>query len=533
MLAVGAGSAIMKRHVISQTSALTHPRTDTETELKLLVPPGASRRLGAHPLLRGAGRSTTKKLYSLYFDTPDLDLWRQGVALRLRKDGAQWVQAVKGGGEVTSGLHRRVELESEVAGPFPDCTVIDSGAFSGLFSSPRLCARFQPVFITQFSRTSRIITPRPGIAVEVCIDRGVIKCDDSIEMISELELELKSGAPRYLYELALQLLESVPLRIENRSKAERGYALLRGGHPAPVKAQAVALDSGMSIDDAFKAIVWASLAQLQANEHGMQVSRDPEYLHQMRVALRRMRSAFRTFSDALRQEEATHFVAEIRWLARELGPARDWDVFMSGTLSPVLSEFRGHGGLAALKKCAARARTASRRRAKSAIESPRFRRLSLMLPAWMLADSCFKQKESGLAASSVPVPTFAGAALKRRFAAVRKRGRKLRQLSAAELHLLRIAIKKLRYILDSFAMFYDEKRTARMLGRLARLQDVLGAINDAATVAGLLESLGAKSAKDMNEARGMVRGWSKGRADALKYELNAAWAAFRDSKKCW
>lgn len=521
----------MKRHVISQTSALTHPRTDSETELKLLVPPGASRRLGAHPLLRGAGRPTTKKLYSLYFDTPDLDLWRQGVALRLRKDGAQWVQAVKGGGEVTSGLHRRVELESGVAGPFPDCTVIDSGAFSGLFSSPRLCARFQPVFITQFSRTSRIITPKPGIAVEVCIDRGVIKCGDSIEMISELELELKSGAPRYLYELALQLLDSVPLRIENRSKAERGYALLRGGRSAPVKAQAVALDSGMSVDDAFKAIVWSSLAHLQANEHGMLVSRDPEYLHQMRVALRRMRSAFRAFSAALRQEEATHFVAEIKWLTHELGPARDWDVFMSETLPPILGEFRGHSGLAALKKCAARARTASRRRAKSAIESPRYRRLSLMLPAWMLTDSCFKQKEAGRV--TLRAPAFAGAALKRRFAAVRKRGRKLRQLSAAELHLLRIAIKKLRYILDSFAMFFDEKRTARMLGRLARLQDVLGSINDAATVAGLLQSLGAKSAKDMSEARGILQAWNKGRAGALKYELNVAWEALRDSKKCW
>ena len=494
----------------------------------------SDRLLGAHPLLKGAGRPITKKLYSVYLDTPDLDLCRQGVAFRLRKDGARWVQAVKGGGEVKSGLHRRVELETGVAGPFPDCTVIDSEAFSGLFSSPRLCAQLQPVFITQFSRSSRIVTLKPDVTVEVCIDRGVIKCGDSIETICELELELKSGAPWHLYELALQLLDSVPLRIENRSKAERGYALLRGEPSAPIKARAVALDTDMSVSDAFKAIVWASLNHLQANEHGMLGSRDPEYLHQMRVALRRMRSAFSTFSGALPQEEAALFVAEIKWLARALGPARDWDVFMTETLPPILGEFGSHDGLAALKKQGARARTASKRRAQSAIDSQRYQRLNLMLPAWLLAESRFNQAdEAMLAASRAPAPAFAVAALERRFARARKRGRKLRQLSAAELHLLRIAVKKLRYVVDSFATLYDEKCIARMLARLARLQNILGAMNDAATVGGLMKRLGAKSGKDMIEARCIVLGWTKGRAAALKYDLYSAWKAFRDCGKCW
>ncbi|MDP2239148.1 MAG: CHAD domain-containing protein [Burkholderiales bacterium] len=513
---------------------MTTVRTDSETELKLLVPPGASRRLGAHPLLKGAGRPTTKKLYSVYLDTPDLDLCRQGVAFRLRKDGVRWVQAVKGGGEVKSGLHRRVELEAEVAGPAPDCSVIDSEAFSGLFSSPRLCAQLRPVFSTQFSRTSRIVSLTPDVTVEVCIDRGMIKCGDSIEPICELELELKSGAPRHLYELALQLLDSVPLRIENRSKAERGYALLRGESPAPVKAQAVALDTGMSVNDAFKAIVWASLNHLQANEHGMLDGRDPEYLHQMRVALRRMRSAFSTFSGALPQEEAALFVAEIKWLARALGPARDWDVFMTETLPPILRDFGGQAGLAELSKQGARARTAARRRAQNAIASVRYQRLNLMLPAWLVAEFRFNPgDEAGPDALRVPAPSFAGAALERSFARARKRGRKLRQLSAAELHLLRIAVKKLRYVADSFATLYDEKCIARMLARLARLQNILGAMNDAATVAGLMKRLGAKSGKDMSEARGIVLGWTKGRAEALKYEFYSAWKAFRDCEKCW
>lgn len=513
---------------------MTTVRTDSETELKLLVPPGASRRLGAHPLLKGAGRPITKKLYSVYLDTPDLDLCRRGVAFRLRKDGARWVQTVKGGGEAKSGLHRRVELETGVAGPVPDCTVIDSEAFSGLFSPPRLCAQLQPVFSTQFSRTSRIVSLTPDVTVEVCLDRGVIKCGDSIAPICELELELKSGASWHLYELALQLLDSVPLRIENRSKAERGYALLRGESSAPIKAHAVALDAGMSVDDAFKAIVWASLNHLQANERGMLGSRDPEYLHQMRVALRRVRSAFSTFSGALPQEEAALFVAETKWLARALGPARDWDVFMTETLPPILREFGNHDGLAALKKQGARARTAGQRRAQGAVGSQRYQRLNLRLSGWIAAEFRFKPAdEAKLAASRAPAPAFAGAALERRFARARKRSRKLRQLSAAELHLLRIAVKKLRYVVDSFATLYDEKCVGRMLARLVRLQNILGAMNDAATVAALIKSLGAKSGKDMIEARGIVLGWTQGRAEALKYELYSAWKAFRDCGKCW
>ncbi|MDP1716683.1 MAG: CHAD domain-containing protein, partial [Burkholderiales bacterium] len=243
---------------------------------------------------------------------------------------------------------------------------------------------------------------------------------------------------------------------------------------------------------------------------------------------------FSTFSGALPQEEAALFVAEIKWLARALGPARDWDVFMTETLPPILRDFGGQAGLAELSKQGARARTAARRRAQNAIASARYQRLNLMLPAWLVAEFRFNPgDEAGPDALRVPAPSFAGAALDRRFARARKRGRKLRQLSAAELHLLRIAVKKLRYVADSFAALYDEKCIARMLARLARLQNILGAMNDAATVSGLMKRLGAKSGKDMSEARGIVLGWTKGRAEALKYEFYSAWKAFRDCGKCW
>jgi len=505
-----------------------------ETELKLSIPQSALRRLGAHPVLKSGTRPVTKKLYSVYFDTPDIDLWRQGVALRLRRDGTRWVQTVKGGGTVQGGLHRRTELETRVAGLLPDCAAINDEAFSGLFSSSQLRARLKPVFTIEFSRTIRIVTLAPEVEVEVCIDRGGIKCGGHSEAICELEFELKSGQPRYLYDMALTLLDSVPLRIENRSKAERGYALLCDERPMPVRARPAPLTADMPVTDAFKAIMWAALDHLQANERGTLEDRDPEYVHQMRVALRRLRSALSMFAEALPEQQTEPLMDELKWLAGRLGPARDWDVFMTETLPPVQKAFGDRNGLTALGKQCARRRQAAQRRARNALESRRYQRLTLTLARWLVAESWLQQQDEVMRAG-LPASTtiFAGAMLERRLARVRKRGRSLRRLSAAELHRLRIAIKKLRYAVDFFATLYEAKCVRNLLARLARLQNILGAMNDAAAVTGLMKGLGGKSGKDFAEARGIVLDRVKGRADALKCELYPAWKAFRCSGKCW
>lgn len=507
---------------------------DSEIELKLRIPREAVQRVVTHPLLRSGTPPVTRKLYSIYFDTPDHDLWRHGIALRVRKEGARWMQAVKGGGTARGGLHRRIELETEVSGPLPDCAAIGGGVFGGLFSSPGLCVRLKPVFVTEFDRQSRMITLKPDVKVEVCADCGEIKCGDSVEPISEIELELKSGPSSQLYEIALKFLDSLPLAIENRSKAERGYALLRGDTPLPVKAHAAALTAEMPVGDAFKATAWAGLDHLQANERGVLDSRDPEYLHQARVALRRLRSIFGVFADVLSEPETAPLVRELEWLADRLGPARDWDVFMIEVLPPILRELGNHDGLSAFKKRCALLRQAAKRRARHALRSQRYQRLILMLSGWLVAESPpGHRNEPVLAALRAPTLDFAAAVLEEQYSRVRKRGRKLQHLSFAELHRLRIAIKKLRYAVDFFAVLFDAKPVDRMRAPLVRLQDILGAINDATTVAALIAEVGARSGTAMAEARGIVIGWSGERAETLKRELHAAWKPFHDCGKFW
>lgn len=507
----------------------------TETELKLWVPPEAARQIRAHPLLKSRVRPVVRKLYSIYFDTPGLDLWQHGVALRVRRSGGRWLQTVKGGGTVQAGLHERVEIETEVAGPYPDCARIAEGALTRIFASRELCAQLKPVFVTKFSRSSRLIELNPGVAVEASMDRGEIKCGDVAEPVCEIELELKSGSGWQLYEFALKLLETIPLRVENRSKAERGYALLRGERPAPAKASTAALAADMTVSDAFKTIAWTTLNHLQANEHGMLERRDPEYLHQMRVALRRLRSAFSVFAALLPETTTEPLVAEFRWLAGALSPARDWDVFVSETLPPIREAFAQHAALAQFARECARLRRGANRRARRAVGSARYERLVLDFAAWLAAEKWVSEAtETPLATPGSSAREFGAAVLERRYARVRKRGRKLRQLSAAELHRLRIAVKKLRYAMDFLVPLFAAKRARDMISHLARLQNILGAMNDAAAVERLVrDAFGAGAGRAMSEARGIVLGWSHGRALTLRRELRGAWKAFRAAEKFW
>ena len=506
-----------------------------EIELKLVVPAEAVRRLASHRLLRGRSPPARRRLYAIYFDTPALDLWRQGIALRVRREGRRWVQTVKGGGSARGGLHQRAEAETEVAGPQPDLSRVPDGDFAGAFASPRLRAELAPVFITEFTRSSRALELDADARVEASVDQGMIRSGKRVEPLSELELELKGGAPHHLYDLALKLADDIPLSIEDRSKAHRGYALARDERPAPVKARPAPLDRGLSVNDAFKAVMWASLAHLQANERGMLEGRDPEFLHQLRVAVRRLRSAVGLFAPPFPEPVIATARRELKWLAASLGPARDWDVFVTETLPPIEAEFGAHGSLVDFSARCARLRRTAGARARRAVHSARYRRLVLSTAAWLASEGWLPDLDAEAAAAlRSPVGEFAAAVLQRRYSQVRKKGRKLGELSAVELHRLRIAIKKFRYAADFFASLYEPGAARQALERLSRLQDVLGAMNDAATVANLM-AVGFKGARGRRvlEAKGILLGWSRGRAATLKRELKSAWKEFRSAEKFW
>jgi CHAD domain-containing protein len=291
----------------------------------------------------------------------------------------------------------------------------------------------------------------------------------------------------------------------------------------------------MPVGGAFKAVMAAGLAHLLANERGLLEGRDPEYLHQARVALRRLRSALEVFSPPLPERVTAAPARELKWLASRLGPARDWDVFLGETLQPVEAQFGAHRGIKAFAARCRRLRRGAGAKARGAARLPRYRQLTLSLSTWLASEGWLAPLNSGArTAMEGPVGDHARAVLEARYGRVRKRGRGLDDQSAAELHRLRIAIKKFRYATDFLAGLYRGTAVGVTLRRLARLQDILGEMNDAATAPDLVaRGFQRTRGGDVLEARGILLGWSRSRMARLKRELGDAWRDFRAAGRFW
>lgn len=508
-----------------------------EIELKLLIDPADVLKLRRMPALKtwSAAKPVSQKLLTTYYDTPDLVLRQAGIVLRVRRVGRGWIQTIKGGGAARAGLHQRMEWESPVVRSTPDLSKITDHDLLKLLSHHALRDRLQPVFITAFKRISWLLSFAEGDEIELSLDQGEITAGQSVAPVCEVELELKAGRPEKLYEVALQLLESVQLVPENNSKAERGYALFSGAQALPVMAVAPGLTPAMSTNEAFKAIVGSCIVHLQANQEGMLLGQEPEYLHQMRVALRRLRSAHSLFDIVIPRANYPEISDGLKWLAEQFGSARDWDVFVTEMLPPLMAQFPGQKAMAAMRRRALARQRHYNEIAHAAVRTRRYAKLLLTLGArleqegWRVHLTDVQQQE--LAA---PVDELAQRMLDRRHKQLRKRGRHLTQLSMAERHVVRIAAKKLRYAAEFLAELYAHNRAQGYLDKLAGLQDGLGALNDVATTQRLLMSLHSpRSGVAHSEAIGIAAGWMACRSEQFLASVGQTWHAFLQQKPFW
>jgi len=507
----------------------------TETELKLAASRATLERLAAAAAARLGRNAETHRLRSVYYDSADHGLWRRGIALRVRHDSKGWMQCIKGGGSFEAGVHRRIESEARLDGEAPDAGRIEDPELAAAVRHALGDAAPRPLFSTDITRRTWRLSPAPDAVIDLCFDCGTIRAGTRREAICEIELELERGRAWHLYETALELEREAPLRLEHRSKAERGYALARGVSQHPVKARPSAIDSRQSAIEAFRAICFGCIEHMQANRGGLLAGEDPEYLHQMRVALRRLRSAFSVFAPLLPESAVEAPLTDIRWLARALGPARDWDVFCATTVVPIRAQLPGHRGLQAIERACERRRERARGRAHRAVASRRYQRVLLGLGAWLAGESWASLLPLDRArAQRQPVTDYASTALERRWRKVRARGRRLSHLEPAELHRLRIAVKKLRYTAMFFAPLFPERGTRATLRNLEALQDALGGINDCGTAVRFAREAGASARGRAGvQARELLANWiAAARGDHLR-ALRSAWKAFRAGEPFW
>lgn len=294
--------------------------------------------------------------------------------------------------------------------------------------------------------------------------------------------------------------------------------------------RAVLLDAAMSSRDALRALCAASLEHLRAHRARLLARGDAESLHQMRVALRRLRTAFGAFKRMLPRAATERQLAEIRWLARALGEARDWDVFDASVLRPVLAEHRKQPGLLAVRRAATRLAERERARARGAAASRRCERLLLRLEVTARDDWTARLAPAEARALRAPVLPYAREAIERRWRRVRKRGRGIARLDAGELHRLRIAVKRLRYTALAFAPLFAARRTDAILRDLEAMQDALGGLNDCASAERLTRKLrGAETRR----ARGLLEERIDARRRAEQRALRPAWKALRAAPPFW
>ena len=451
-----------------------------EVELKLEFTAGADAVLRTAEEFGAADDVAERHLVATYFDTPAADLDRAGFSLRIRRDGRRHVQTLKAGGKA-AGLFVRPEWDLPVRGWTPVLDDPDSPFVKMLDAA--WIERIGPAFTTDVHRHRRRFA-FGGARIECAIDTGRVDSGAHSDAVSELELELLDGDAAALFALARALDRRTPLRLGVLSKAERGYRTLdlaAGGGDA-VRGEPIRLGAETDARGAFAAILTACLRHYRLNEALILTAEGDEPIHQARVALRRLRSAFTLFKPLFGDDgDAARLRGELRWLAGELGSVRDIDVLIPRVDAAAQALLR-----------AERARRFAGLRV--ALDQPRARALPLDLVEWM-ALGRWRDAADLEAVQQTPACDFAEAVLAKRFRSVRRKGRDLAELDDEHRHRVRIDAKKLRYAADFFASCFgaDEaaaKRHAAFVKALARLQDKLGELNDVAMGADLLASLG-------------------------------------------
>ena len=298
---------------------------------------------------------------------------------------------------------------------------------------------------------------------------------------------------------------------------------------AASKAPEIALDPEASGAAGLHVIVTGALGHLRANQPAAE-SGDVEGVHQIRVAVRRLRSALVLFQPHLEPHAAARFEAELRRVGRVFGEARDWDVFCTETLRRADADFDADVEL--LLARAAPPRDAGHRRLRAELAGPAYQRLFEGLVEWV------DRAQADLAAFGDgklrrDLPRVAPELLDRLARKTRRRGRHLRARPLDELHALRKSLKKLRYGVDFMSGLYGHKRVHAYRHGCKALQEALGRVNDATAAIRLAETLDDGDRADLAPAVGALTQWAeRGRTRALG-ELPPAWKQFRHANRPW
>jgi triphosphatase len=292
---------------------------------------------------------------------------------------------------------------------------------------------------------------------------------------------------------------------------------------------------------AFRSIASACLQQIVASRPKI-LRGDPEGVHLMRVGLRRLRSALSLFADIAVDAKTPAIRRQLKWLTAELGPARELDVFLHRVVTPLGEQHAKLKGMRSLSRDLAGQRDAAMARALVAVSSQRFRQLTDGVAAWIESGRWrHPRSRAGRRRNAQKIEALARAQLERRWAKIRKRGRRLAHLEPRARHRLRIRAKKLRYATEFYGRVFAGRKQARrrtaLLSELKRLQECLGELNDIAVhqklTRAILEAEASPRTPRRDFAAGLLAGHEEARCKPLLARAERAFDALAKRAPYW
>jgi triphosphatase len=505
-----------------------------EVELKLLATAGELELLREAPVFAryALDKGVAHKLEAIYYDTPDCSLLKNGLSLRVRRNGRRFVQTLKRA-PVHGQPFVRGEWETAVVSSVPDLSSLPVSEIGAPLDGLTVNA-LDPVFVTKVRRRTQRLE-LPGAIIEVAFDQGSIEAGERAEPIAEVELELKAGDSGVIYDLGLQLLEIAPLRIGTLSKSDRGYDLAFNTATA-TKAMPPGISAEQTIDDVVGHLLAACQHHLLANQRVAERGLDSEGVHQMRVALRRLRTACTLLGPEIGSPTLQTFAAEAKWLAQTLGAPRDWDVLVTDTLAGPQQVLGSDLDFAGLRNAAEPHRIAAYTALREALAGARYNRFHLSLSRWIACRGWRNELENrSLAVLLEPATMLAGRVLTRLHRGALKRGGGFRRLQPEARHKLRIALKKLRYATEFFqGLFGEDTDTTSYLRCLAKLQNALGHANDATITQPFLSLLASDPVTpEIQRTIGTVIGWQARDRTVIEDTLHKHWCRFKAIPIFW
>ncbi|HXA46971.1 MAG TPA: CHAD domain-containing protein [Burkholderiaceae bacterium] len=480
-----------------------------------------------YPLLKSymTSRARTYQRTCVYFDTPDFQLNRHHVTLQVARAGTGWRQTLTtnhGYGDSRSGREWGVDVTganlnvSALAQLFEQ----DPEFMHARFDAP-LPSGLIPIFTSTSRRSIWQLDFGHGQAAELSMEHGDVRSAQRQVSVCDLILAHHCGATDAFFEFALTLVRDFKLRLAFQNQADIGYALHDIYTFNAMTAKRIVLMPDINIEEGMRIIIRNCLSQIVGNAAGASIVADLECIHQMRVGLRRLRSAIEIFEPIVPCPERIQ--TDLAWLSTELGEARDWDILDASTVPSITGCRSDIDDMDVLQKKVHHEAARKHRKVHVALNSTRSARLWVMLKQWasQLGDA---------PVTATALRDFARENLSRRHKKILKRCDVIEISAPTSRHRVRIACKSLRYATEFFISYYPRKSVNVFLARLTELQDTLGASNDA-TVAGRLLNTLAEKYPELSGACSYLMGYIAAQDDHRLLEFGRQIRCFSTLKK--